>query len=128
MLGTKLSLTLAAFATAATAFIHATAPADATPRSYQLICKGGGAMVATIKSNGTIALRFSPGSEAGVPQAGQCTWVDRGFRAGEPNLLSLAGDRDGTNYLLNGMLSGDRFYVHAYNDNNGRMVVTRIGL
>lgn len=128
MLGIKLSLTLAAFATAATAFIQAAAPAEATPRSYQLICKGGGAMVATIKSNGTIALRFSPGSEAGVPQAGQCTWVDRGFRAGEPNLLSLAGDRDGTTYLLNGMLSGDRFYVHAYNDNNGRMVVTRIGL
>lgn len=119
----KLSLTLAA-----ATMIFAIAPADASPRSYQLICKGGGAMVATIKSNGTIALRFSPGSEAGVPQAGQCTWVDRGFRAGEPNLLSLAGDRDGTTYLLNGMLSGDRFYVHAYNDNNGRMVVTRIGL
>jgi hypothetical protein len=50
------------------------------------------------------------------------------FRAGEPNLLSLAGDRDGTTYILNGTLSGDRFYVHAYNDNNGRMVVTRIGL
>ena len=63
-----------------------------------------------------------------IPKAGQCTWVDRGFRAGEPNVLSLAGDRDGTTYLLNGMLSGDRFYVHAYNDNNGRMVVTRIGL
>lgn len=128
MLGTKFSLTLAVFAAAATALIHAANPADATPRSYQLICKGGGAMVATIKSNGTIALRFSPGSEAGVPQAGQCTWLDRGFREGEPNLLSLAGDRDGTSYLLNSMLGGDRFYVHAYNDNNGRMVVTRTGL
>ena len=123
MLRAKLSLTFAA-----ATMILAIVPADASPRSSQLICKGGGAMVATIKSNATISLRFSPGSEPGVAQAGQCTWVDRGFRAGEPNVLSLAGDRDGTTYLLNGMLSGDRFYVHAYNDNNGRMVVTRIGL
>ena len=43
-------------------------------------------------------------------------------------MLSLAGDRNGTAYLLEGMLSGDRFYVHVYNDNNGRMVVTRTGL
>jgi hypothetical protein len=128
MLSTNFSLSLAVVATAATAMILAVAPAEATPRSYQLICKGGGAMVATIKSNGTIALRFSPGSEAGVVQAGQCTWVDRGFREGEPNLLSLAGDREGTTYILNGLLSGDRFYAHVYNDNNGRMVVTRTGL
>jgi hypothetical protein len=119
----KLSLTLAA-----ATMIMAIVPADASPRSYQLICKGGGAMVATIKSNATISLSFSPGSEAGVAQAGKCTWVDRGFRAGEPNVLSLAGDRNGTAYLLDGMLSGDRFYVHVYNDNNGRMVVTRTGL
>lgn len=119
----KLSLTLAA-----ATMIMAIVPADASPRSYQLICKGGGAMVATIKSNATISLSFSPGSEAGVAQAGKCTWVDRGFRAGEPNVLSLASDRNGTAYLLDGMLSGDRFYVHVYNDNNDRMVVTRTGL
>jgi hypothetical protein len=119
----KFSLTLAA-----ATMILAAAPAEASPRSYQLICKGGGAMLATVKSNATISLRFSPGVDAGVVQAGQCTWVDRGFREGEPNVLSLAGDRDGTAYLLDGMLSGDRFYVHVYNDNNGRMVVTRTGL
>jgi hypothetical protein len=123
MTSTKLSLTLAA-----AAIMLAIAPAEASPRSYQLICKGGGAMLATIKANATISLRFSPGNEAGVAQAGQCTWVDRGFREGEPNVLSLAGDRNGTSYILDGMLSGDRFYVHVYNDNNGRMVVTRTGL
>ena len=123
MTSTKLSLTLAA-----AAIMLAIAPAEASPRSYQLICKGGGAMLATIKANATISLRFSPGNEAGVAQAGQCTWVDRGFREGEPNVLSLAGDRNGTAYILDGMLSGDRFYVHVYNDNNGRMVVTRTGL
>jgi len=123
MTSTKLSLTLAA-----AAIMLAIVPAEASPRSYQLICKGGGAMLATIKANATISLRFSPGNEAGVAQAGQCTWVDRGFREGEPNVLSLAGDRNGTSYILDGMLSGDRFYVHVYNDNNGRMVVTRTGL
>ena len=53
----KLSLTLAA-----ATMIMAIVPADASPRSYQLICEGGGAMVATIKSNATISLSFSPGS------------------------------------------------------------------
>lgn len=124
----KLSLSIAAAAATAATMILATTAAEATTRSYQLICKSGGGMVATMKSNGTIALRFAAGTEAGVAQPGQCTWVDRGFREGEPNVLSLASDRQGTMYLLNHMLSGDRFYVHVYNDNNGRMVVTRTGL
>lgn len=122
------SLPIATVAAATVASILATTAAEATPRSYQLICKGGGDMVATIKPSGKIALRFAAGTEASMVQSGQCTWVDRGFRVGEPNVLSLTGDREGTTYILRNMLSGDRFYVQVYNDNNGRMVVTRTGL
>ena len=128
MTSTRISLALATAATAAAAMILALAPAQAAPRSYQLICQGGGNMLATIKSNATIALRFAAGREAGVVSPGECTWVDRGFREGEPTVLSLAGNREGTTYLLDGMLGGGRFYVHVYNDGNGRMVVTQIGL
>lgn len=124
----KFSLLIVKVASAAVATILANASAEATPRSYQLICKGGGEMVATIKPTGKIALRFAAGTEAGTARSGQCTWVDRGFRVGEPNVLSLTGDREGTTYILRNMLSGDRFYVQVYNDNNGRMVVTRTGL
>lgn len=124
----KFSLSIATVAGAAAAAILATTAAEATPRSYQLICKGGGEMVATIKPTGKIALRFAAGTEAGTARSGQCTWVDRGFRVGEPNVLSLTGDHEGTTYILRKMLSGDRFYVQVYNDNNGRMVVTRTGL
>lgn len=124
----KFSLSIVTVASAAVATVLANTAAEATPRSYQLICKGGGEMVATIKPSGKIALRFAAGTEAGMARTGQCTWVDRGFREGEPNVLSLTGDREGTTYILRNMLSGDRFYVHVYNDNNGRMVVTRTGL
>lgn len=118
-------------ATAATAVIAVIAaaltPAHATPNSYPLICKGGGAMQARIFPDATIQLRFTPGSAAGDAQAGQCTWIDRGFRPGEPGVLTLRANRSGMDYLLNGMLSGGRFYVHGYNNGSGSMVVTRVG-
>lgn len=129
MSSTTRSLTLAAAATTA-AFLAVTGvnSAEAAPRSYPLICQGAGAMVARVQPGSSIALRFTPGREASVVRPGECTWVDRGFRDGEPNVLSLSGNRRGVNYLIDGMLSGDRFYVHGYNDGNGRLVITRIGL
>lgn len=110
-----------------TVMAAALTPAQATPNSYPLICKGGGAMQARISPNATIQLRFNPGSAAGDAQAGQCTWIDRGFRPGEPAVLLLRANRSGMDYLLNGMLSGSRFYVHGYNNGNGSMIVTRVG-
>ena len=29
--------------------------------------------------------------------------------------------------MLRGMLGGGRFFVHAYNDQTGHMIVTRVG-
>jgi hypothetical protein len=96
-------------------------------QSYPMICKGGGAMQARIAANASIQLTFVPGTTTGDAQAGQCTWIDRGFRSGEPNTLSLRGNRRGMEYMLNGMLSGERFYVHGYNNGSGSMIITRIG-
>lgn len=113
--------------TAASALIVLGTGASEAAQSYPMICKGGGAMQARVLANGTIQLRFDPSASAGDAQPGQCAWIDRGFRSGEPTTLSLRGDRRGMNYLLDGMLSGDRFYVHGYNNGSGAMVVTRIG-
>lgn len=112
---------------AVAALIAAGVPTAQAGQSYPMICKGGGAMQARILADASIQLRFAPGNTAGEAEAGQCTWIDRGFRAGEPNILSLPRDRRGMDYLLNGMLSGDRFYLHGYNNGSGAMVVTRIG-
>lgn len=112
---------------AAAALVATGASIAQAGQSYPMICKGGGAMQVRILADASIQLKFAPGNAAGEAQAGQCTWIDRGFRPGEPNILSLRGDRRGMDYLLNGMLSGDRFYLHGYNNGSGAMVVTRIG-
>lgn len=103
------------------------AAAHAAPQSYLLICDGGGSMRSTVLPNGSIQLNFGAGSIAGSPGEGECTWVDRGFGPGEPTVLAMRHDRSGAEYLLQGMLDGGRFFVHAYNDGGGRMIVTSVG-
>ena len=121
-------LSLAAAATVA-AIGAASLPqaAHAEPHSYLLMCNGGGNMRAMIGSSGTIQLDFAAGRAAGAPGAGECTWVDRTFRPGEPTVLAMRNNRAGAEYLLRGMLEDGRFFVHAYNDRSGHMIVTRTG-
>ena len=118
-----------ATAAAITAFGAAALPqsASAEPHSYLLICNGGGAMRAMLGASGSIQLDFDAGRVAGDPRAGECTWVDRGFRPGEPTVLAMRNDRNAAEYMLRGMLDGGRFFVHAYNDGGSRMRVTRTG-
>lgn len=125
---TRKILSIAATA-AITAFGAAALPqaASAEPHSYLLICNGGGAMRAMLGSGGSIQLDFDAGRVAGNPRAGECTWVDRGFRPGEPTILAIRNDRNAAEYMVRGMLDSGRFFVHAYNDGGGRMRVTRTG-
>lgn len=118
-----------AAAAAITAFGAAALPqsASAEPHSYLLICNGGGAMRAMLGASGSIRLDFAGGQVAGSPRAGECSWVDRGFRPGEPTVLAMRNNRNGAEYMLRGMLDSGRFFVHAYNDGGGRMIVTRTG-
>ncbi len=121
-------LSLAAAATVA-AIGAASLPqaAHAEPHSYLLMCNGGGNMRAMIGASGTIQLDFAAGRAAGAPGAGECTWVDRAFRPGEPTVLAMRHNRSGAEYLMRGMLDDGRFFVHAYNDRSGHMIVTRTG-
>lgn len=106
-------------------------PAAASAQtSYPLICRGGDPMRLQVAPNGTTWLTFQPGTAAGAttpPGPGTCTWLDRGFRTGEPARMRVTGNRDWTVYLLDGMTGGAPFFAHVYNNGTGDMVVTRIG-
>lgn len=107
------------------------APSAQAQVSYPLICRGGGVMQAAVRAGGQLTVRFAPGAQAGslgAPGPGTCTWLDRGFRDGEPAQLFLAGgDPAGALYLLGGILRGEVFYAHVYNTGSGSMRVTRVG-
>ncbi len=96
--------------------------------SYPLVCRGGGSMQARMWPKGL------------APSAGQCAWLDCGWRSGEPQTLNwnssdidrvtvvYGGDGrirtfetqgDGRapesfRYLLDAVRRSDLFYVHAY--------------
>ena len=102
-------------------------PPPAQPPSYALTCLGGGPMRAQTSSDGFARITFAPatqGSTAAPPHRGECAWSDRGFRAGEPQMLISSG-ADGDN-LVKAANRGDSFQVHAYNNKQGAMVVTSV--
>ncbi len=101
-------------------------PAAQLP-SYALTCLGGGKMQAQATSDGFVRITFAPasqGSAAAPPHKGECAWSDRGFRPGEPQMLVYNGS--GGENLAQAAKRGDAFQVHAYNNNQGAMIVTSI--
>ncbi len=98
--------------------------------SYTLICKSGGDMVAEVRAGAQVKIEFQGGTDAASntpPSPGQCSWLDRGFRQGEPTVLAVAGDAAHATYLVDALIRGETFYAHVYNDGQGSMKVTRIG-
>jgi len=120
--------TLASLGMAVGLLSIASAAAFGQPGGYPMVCRGGGAMKAEIFA-GAIVVRFEP-TDVGVgvapPSPGQCGWLDRGYRPGEPAVLQYVGNPDGVRYLVDGVLRGGNFYVHVHKDGDA-MVVDRIG-
>ena len=109
---------------------------QARAKSYPLLCRGGEAMRGHFSpvdfSFTFIGAKHSAGSRP--PRAGECTWLDRGFRPGEPQeaiwtlgkKVLLRIDFDGSkmkristgnrryNYLANSILNGTVFQIFAY--------------
>lgn len=122
-------------------------PLQAAPSSYVLMCKGGGNMnIDYNSSTNYLTVNFKAGRQSGshgVP-AGTCTWVDRGFRAGEPKRLCQIGVNDVKFHMnssdkitqlrsmkapyISNILSGRSFQVRVYNDGSGCMKITRAGV
>jgi hypothetical protein len=120
--------TFASLGLAAGVLAMASVAAFGQPVGYPMVCHGGGAMKAEIFA-GTIIVRFEP-TDVGVgvapPGPGQCGWLDRGYRPGEPASLRYSGNLDGVRYLVDGVVRGGNFYVHVHKDGDA-MMVDRVG-
>ena len=96
--------------------------------SFPMVCRGGGGMRADILANGAMRVFFIPaaeGANSAPPGPGQCTFLDRALRPGEPHvLLTTFG---AARSLVDTMVSGGAFDVHVFNNNQGAMQVTRVG-
>jgi hypothetical protein len=96
--------------------------------SFPMVCRGGGGMRAEIQANGTMRMFFTPAAQAAniaPPGPGQCIWLDRSFRPGEPAVLLT--NFGAARVLVDSMVSGGPFNVHVFNNNQGAMQVTRVG-
>ena len=151
----KITRSYLALATLAAGFIGTTfaLTAQSEARDYVMTCRAGGQMQAVAGQRVStreafVHIKFKPGTAGAAvraPRAGECTWIDRGFRAGEPTKLvykengswiqsvcSLNGCTTRSNSrsmltLINAVKSGRPFQVHAHNDRQGNMIVTRVG-
>jgi hypothetical protein len=131
-------------------------PAAGAPKSYPMVCKGGGGMKAEfshVKSGSfhssslLITIKKSPSAASdSEPAPGHCAWVDRPLRAEEPSRLayspgsgqdfgfSFEGDRwrpgrtedERLEYLLRAILRPEKFYVRCHRE-NGWFKVDAVG-
>jgi len=134
--------------------------------SYPLICHGGPGMKIMVNHDVPdgvhtgathMTVFFHPAATPASPGPGECVWMDRTFRPGEPTNLWLSGDvefavqvnangkvvRDSSGWRLNpegsspaahdwatvvnGVLEGGTFTVQVYNSGGRTMVVTSVG-
>lgn len=138
-------------ATTAMGIFLSTVPASAQT-TYMMTCKPGGSLYSTTRSknDGTVStiVFFKGGSQGAAtraPNSGECTWIDRGMRPGEPLKLlkssetgritsncSASGCKTITtapigSKILKSIRDNRAFQVHVYNDGNGYMRITRFG-
>jgi len=110
--------------------------------TYTMVCKSGTGMSAVFKNrsyNGRIDGRvylsvvgnFKKGTVAGNPRSGECTWMDRGMRQGEPRKFlfetnnwrqkfriidgKLSIDKGPISYLAKRMRQKRKFKIQVYN-------------
>lgn len=122
-------------------------PAVAVGSSYVLMCKAGPGMSVDYRSaTNYLIVNFKAGQSGGGNgvAAGSCTWVDRGFRSGEPRRICQSGVND-VRFIMNSsdritrltspkapyvkkVLDGRSFQVRVKNDGRGCLVVTRPGV
>ena len=123
--------------TAAIFQIFSRSEAARTQESYPLVCRGSANLGIGVASNeGNIGFIFTRGTKPAHQglAPGECSWVDRGVRAEEPNRLSqhvsnglqsLAGNLAPENRWYEELHSPDRSWTFmVYNDRQGRMIVT----
>ncbi len=167
----KLKLSIAALAFAASISAVSTS-ALAEPPSYPLLCRGGANMRimvnhdvdgAGIPGATAMTIFFRPAGAPGSvtpPRPGECVWLDRTFRPGEPTSMwirspkvefafqvygngRVVSDTTGPrlnvegahispeaqkwDYLAKGVMTGQLFTAHVYNESGRVMMITSVG-
>src|SRR6266550_6592607 len=108
-----------------------------TQQSYPLICRGSANLAIGIApGDGNIGFVFTRGTKPANQglAPGECSWVDRGMYANEPDKLSqhvangiqsLSGNLAPENRWYEELHSPDRYWTFmVYNDRQGQMIVT----
>ncbi|HZM90195.1 MAG TPA: NHL repeat-containing protein [Blastocatellia bacterium] len=100
--------------------------------SYPMVCRGGGSISSTLTVNrvtDTAQFEFKKGSrsaESGLAP-GECSWLDRGMRDGEPDVLIQYPDRPpkkiDAGWIKELQVPGGYWMFSVFNDGN-RLVVT----
>ena len=118
----------------------------AAPRSYPMVCRGGGGTLGYSGSGQTALFYFrkAPGPVGNGLNAGECAWLDRSIGAREPTCLKQRGVEVAAwifpNQLQNSyfsstaapwirkLLSSSQYQTfQVYNPGNDCFVVTRVG-
>lgn len=146
-----LSATTLAVVVASSSFSLST-PSQAA-RDYVMTCRAGGSMQAIAgqrvsSREAFVSITFRGGMMGAAvrpPRPGECTWIDRGFRRGEPTKLIYKENGSWVQSVCNAHKCDTRtnsrsiqslmiavrdkktFQVHARNDGRGNMVVSRVG-
>jgi hypothetical protein len=113
------------------AVIHASL---AAPKSYPLVCKGGGEMEASfshVKAKGgfhgtSLAIKFQKSRAAASssePAPGQCAWLDRPISAEEPSSLAYA---PGAGQDFSFTLKGDKWTLADTEDEGLKHILNKM--
>jgi hypothetical protein len=109
------------------------------PQTYELRCRGGGlafkdepAGPGALGRSVKVTINFMAGAQPSGSRkptnlnSGQCSWVDRGFRKGEPTQIRLQKPgRDFAN-MQETLARSDRYWTfQVYNAGNGYLQSTR---
>lgn len=104
-------------------------PAPPRPQSYPMTCRGGGTLSIRNDGRNGVQMGFQPAGGA-APQGlspGQCTWSDRALRPGEPTTI-CDNSANAAQYVGLLVQSNQYAILQVYNDGQGCMRVTRVGL
>ncbi len=105
--------------------------AGTAQQSYPLVCRGSSSANISFKPERRLVLKFIKGigpADSGL-SAGQCSWVDRGMRAGEPDLLIQqvpeGADEQPEYKWASELRDADTYWTFdVYSDGKGQLIVT----